>query len=52
MSAAAKRNVYSAHEQELYNGLAVLINDAKSVRIHLANAMRIQAQAFGNAVAG
>ncbi|KAL3155067.1 hypothetical protein ABBQ38_011132 [Trebouxia sp. C0009 RCD-2024] len=48
---AAKRNIYDAHEQELYNGLAALINDAKSVRTHLANAMRIQAQAFGSAVA-
>lgn len=48
---AAKRNIYNTHEQELYNGLAALINNAKSVRIHLANAMRIQAQAFGSAVA-
>ena len=48
---AAKRNIYNTHEQEVYNGLAALINDAKSVRIHLANAMRIQAQAFGSAVA-
>lgn len=49
--AAAKRTVYNTHEQELYNGLAALINDAKSVRVHLAKAMRIQAQAFGSAVA-
>lgn len=46
---AAKRNVYNAHEQELYNGLAALIDDAKSVRMSLANLMRIQAQAFGSA---
>lgn len=49
--AAAKRTVYNTHEQELYNGLAALINDAKSVRVHLANAMCIQAQAFSSAVA-
>ncbi|DBB01296.1 TPA: hypothetical protein ACH3X3_011693 [Trebouxia sp. C0006] len=47
---AAKRNVYNAHEQELYNGLAALINDAKNVRVYLASLMRAQSQAFGAAL--
>ena len=47
---AAKRNVYNAHEQELYNGLAALINDAKNVRVYLASLMRVQSQAFGAAL--
>lgn len=47
---AAKRDVYNAHEQELFNGLVVLINHAKSVRLYLASLMRVQAQAFGSAL--
>lgn len=48
---AGKRNVYYAHEEELYQGLAALINDAKNVRIYLASLMRAQSQAFGAALA-
>lgn len=48
---AGKRNVYYAHEEELFHGLAALINDAKNVRIYLASLMRAQSQAFGAALA-
>ena len=43
--------MYYAHEEELYQGLAALINDAKNVRIYLASLMRAQSQAFGAALA-
>ena len=48
--AAAKRNVYLAHEQELFNGLAALINDAKHVQVYLAAVFRAQSQAFAAAI--
>lgn len=47
---AAKRNVYLAHEQELFNGLAALINDAKHVQVYLAAVFRAQSQAFAAAI--
>lgn len=50
--AAAKRNVYQAHEEELYRSLTALINDAKNIRVYLASTMRLHSQTFGTALYG
>ena len=49
---AAKRNVYQAHEEELYCSLSALINDAKNIRVYLASTMRLHSQTFGTALYG
>ena len=46
---AAKRNEYQAYEAEVFESLASLIKDAASLRVYLAAAMRVEAEAFARA---
>ncbi len=46
---AAKRNDYQAYETEVFETLASLVRDAASLRVYLAAAMRVEAEAFSRA---
>jgi len=46
---AAKRNEYQAFETEIFESLASLVKDAASLRVYLAAAMRVEAEAFTRA---
>ena len=48
---AAKRNEYQAYEVEIFESLASLVKDAASLRVYLAAAMRVEAEAFTRATA-
>ncbi len=46
---AAKRNEYQAFETKIFDSLASLVKDAASLRVYLAAAMRVEAEAFTRA---
>ncbi|DBB16291.1 hypothetical protein WJX82_001953 [Trebouxia sp. C0006] len=48
-SLTAKRNEYQAFETEIFESLASLVKDAASLRVYLAAAMRVEAEAFTRA---
>ena len=48
---AAKRNEYQAYETEVFESLASLVKDAASLRVYLAAAMSVEAEAFTRATA-
>ncbi|DBA81765.1 hypothetical protein WJX77_003025 [Trebouxia sp. C0004] len=50
-SLSAKRNEYQAYETEIFESLASLVKDAASLRVYLAAAMRVEAEAFTRATA-
>lgn len=50
-SLSAKRNEYQAYETEVFESLASLVKDAASLRVYLAAAMSVEAEAFTRATA-
>ena len=49
---AVKRNTWSSYEQQVHSELAELLSEAGNMHIHLANALRVEADCLTAALSG